>query len=68
MAGKRGADPGADVRGGVQLERNGALFQILEQVKVPNRREGVTDALGTDGQRLADGLRASGFAGVVGQP
>ncbi len=44
------------------------LLQILEQVKVPNSREGVADALGTDGQRFADGLWAGGFAGVVGEP
>ena len=32
-----------------------------------NGREGVADTLGSDGERLPDGLGAGGFAGVVGE-
>ena len=33
-----------------------------------NGGEGMADALGADGEGFADGFRAGGFAGVVGQP
>ncbi len=65
---KRWADAGADIRGRIQLQRNRALLQVLQQVKILRRREGVADALRTDGQRLANRLRAGGLAGVVGEP
>jgi hypothetical protein len=66
VLGKGGADAGADVRGGIQLEGVRAP-STPGSGRSPCGREGVADALGADGERLADGLGAGGFAGVVGE-
>jgi hypothetical protein len=47
--------------------RNGAGLELLHQVEVLDGGDGVADALGTNCQRLADGLGPGSFAGVVGQ-
>ena len=68
MLGKGGADAGADVRGGVELERNATGFEVFNQSRIENGGDSVADALRADRERFPDGFGASGFAGVVGEP
>jgi hypothetical protein len=62
---ERGDRAGADVGGRADLERDAAVGQVGHEHRVLRGRDAVADALGAEHvQRVPDGLRAGGLAGV----
>jgi len=65
--GEAGADAGADVGGGVELESCAPRFQVSKEILVLNGGEDVAEAFRADGEGLANSFGSGGFAGVVGE-
>ena len=67
VRGKRGANAGSYIGGGIEFEGRTAGFEFFNQRGVENGGECVADALGADGEGFVNSFRASGFAGVIGE-
>ena len=67
VSGEKWANAGADVGGGIQLQRGAPHFQLLDKVRVLNSRERMAEPLGADGESFADRFGRGGLAGMVGE-
>jgi len=64
VLGEGGADAGADVRGGVEFEGDGARLEFRDKRGILNGGKGVADSLGADAEGFPNGFGAGGFAGA----